>query len=498
MVARVRTSSFYGMDVLDIDVQVHLANGVPGFQIVGLADKAVAESRERVRSALHAIGMALPPKRITVNLSPADVPKEGNHFDLPIALGLLVGMGVIPQGAIDTYYAMGELALDGLLTPVSGILPAAVHANAQGCGLICPEGNGSEAAWAGELSILAPDSLVALTNHILQRQRLSPPRPMAQDASKPRGDWRDVRGQESAKRVMEIAASGGHNVLLSGPPGAGKSLLASRMTTILPPLSPEEALEVSMIHSIAGQLKEGMLIMERPYRDPHHSASIPALVGGGIRAKPGEISLAHQGILFLDELPEFQRAALDSLRQPLETGYTTVSRANAHVTYPANIQLVAAMNPCRCGYLTDVERACSRAPACGEDYTRRLSGPLLDRIDLRLDVEPVKPYELSRIAAGEDSATVRARVTRTRDIQRQRYTPYQKKLNAEIDGDLLYDQTALDSQSETFLQNAAEKLRLSARGYNRVLRVARTIADMAESQRIDMIHLKEALSYRQG
>jgi magnesium chelatase family protein len=486
------------MDVLDIDVQVHLANGVPGFQIVGLADKAVAESRERVRSALHAIGMALPPKRITVNLSPADVPKEGNHFDLPIALGLLVGMGVIPQGAIDTYYAMGELALDGLLTPVSGILPAAVHANAQGCGLICPEGNGSEAAWAGELSILAPDSLVALTNHILQRQRLSPPRPMAQDASKPRGDWRDVRGQESAKRVMEIAASGGHNVLLSGPPGAGKSLLASRMTTILPPLSPEEALEVSMIHSIAGQLKEGMLIMERPYRDPHHSASIPALVGGGIRAKPGEISLAHQGILFLDELPEFQRAALDSLRQPLETGYTTVSRANAHVTYPANIQLVAAMNPCRCGYLTDVERACSRAPACGEDYTRRLSGPLLDRIDLRLDVEPVKPYELSRIAAGEDSATVRARVTRTRDIQRQRYTPYQKKLNAEIDGDLLYDQTALDSQSETFLQNAAEKLRLSARGYNRVLRVARTIADMAESQRIDMIHLKEALSYRQG
>jgi magnesium chelatase family protein len=486
------------MDVLDIDVQVHLANGVPGFQIVGLADKAVAESRERVRSALHAIGMALPPKRITVNLSPADVPKEGNHFDLPIALGLLVGMGVIPQGAIDAYYAMGELALDGLLTPVSGILPAAVHANAQGCGLICPEGNGSEAAWAGELSILAPDSLVALTNHILQRQRLSPPLPLAQDARKPRGDWRDVRGQESAKRVMEIAATGGHNVLLSGPPGAGKSLLASRMTTILPPLSPEEALEVSMIHSIAGQLKEGMLIMDRPYRDPHHSASIPALVGGGIRAKPGEISLAHQGILFLDELPEFQRAALDSLRQPLETGYTTVSRANAHVTYPANIQLVAAMNPCRCGYLTDVERACSRAPACGEDYTRRLSGPLLDRIDLRLDVEPVKPYELSRIAAGEDSATVRARVTRARDVQRQRYAPYQKKLNADIDGDLLYAQTALDGPTETFLQNAAEKLRLSARGYNRVLRVARTIADMAESEHVGMPHLKEALSYRQG
>jgi magnesium chelatase family protein len=297
---------------------------------------------------------------------------------------------------------------------------------------------------------------------------------------------------------MEIAASGGHNVLLSGPPGAGKSLLASRMTTILPPLSPEEALEVSMIHSIAGQLKEGMLIMDRPYRDPHHSASIPALVGGGIRAKPGEISLAHQGILFLDELPEFQRAALDSLRQPLETGYTTVSRANAHVTYPANIQLVAAMNPCRCGYLTDVERACSRAPACGEDYTRRLSGPLLDRIDLRLDVEPVKPYELSRIAAGEDSATVRARVTRARDVQRQRYAPYQKKLNADIDGDLLYAQTALDGPTETFLQNAAEKLRLSARGYNRVLRVARTIADMAESEHVGMPHLKEALSYRQG
>ena len=497
MVARVKTSSFYGMDVLDIDVQVHLVNGIPGFQIVGLADKAVAESRERVRSALHAIGMALPPKRITVNLSPADVPKEGNHFDLPIALGLLVSMGVIPQDCIDKYYAMGELALDGLLTPVSGILPAAVHANSNNCGLICPDANGSEAAWAGDISILAPNSLIELINHLLNKQLLSPPLQLLQDSSTPRGDWRDVRGQESAKRAMEIAASGGHNVLLSGPPGAGKSLLASRMTTILPPLSASEALEVSMVHSIAGQLKEGMLIMERPYRDPHHSASIPALVGGGMRAKPGEISLAHRGILFLDELPEFQRAALDSLRQPLETGYATVSRANAHVTYPAKIQLVAAMNPCRCGYLGDVERSCSRAPACGEDYTRRLSGPLLDRIDLRLDVEPVKPYELSRIAIGEDSTTIRQRVTRTREIQRLRYEKHNKILNCEIDGDLLYEYTKLDLENETFLQNAAEKLRLSARGYNRVLRVARTIADMAQSITIQKPHLSEALSYRQ-
>ena len=348
MVARVKTVAFQGIDVLEVDVQVQISPGVVYFAIVGLADKAVGESRERVRAALGAIGLALPPKRIIVNLAPADLVKEGSHFDLPIALALLVAMGVLPADEIGGFTALGELGLDGTLAPVAGVLPAAIHASAHDRGLICPAAQGGEAAWAGRIEVLAPATLLALINHFKGTQVLSPPQPKLAEEAGNHLDLKDIKGQESAKRALEVTAAGGHNLLMIGPPGAGKSMLAARLPGLLPPLDPAEALEVSMVHSIAGSLTDGRLLRQRPFRDPHHSASLAALTGGGQRAKPGEVSLAHLGVLFLDELPEFQRAALEALRQPLETGRVSVARANAHVTYPARVQLVAAMNPCGC------------------------------------------------------------------------------------------------------------------------------------------------------
>lgn len=395
MVARVATVAFQGIDTLDIDVQVQMSGGMPTFTIVGLPDKAVGESRERVRSALGAMGLALPPKRITVNLSPADVLKEGSHFDLPIALGLLVVMGVIPADEIVRYMALGELALDGAITPVAGVLPAAIAASAKERGIICPAATGGEAAWADGIEVLAPASLIALINHFKGTQVLTPPEPMLADEDWTGPDLIDIKGQETAKRALELCAAGGHNLLMIGPPGAGKSMLAQRLPGILPMLDPREALEVSMIHSIAGMLKGGLLSRRRPFRDPHHSASLAAMVGGGTRAKPGEVSLAHNGVLFLDELPEFQRPTLEALRQPVESGAVMVARANAHITYPARFQLVAAMNPCRCGHLDDPSIACARAPRCAQDYQAKISGPLFDRIDLHVDVPAVSPADLS-------------------------------------------------------------------------------------------------------
>ncbi|MFQ5765599.1 MAG: YifB family Mg chelatase-like AAA ATPase, partial [Rhodospirillales bacterium] len=386
MVARIATVAFQGIDVLDVDVQVQMSSGLPAFSVVGLADKAVAESRERVRGALHAMGLALPAKRITVNLAPADLAKEGSHFDLPIALGLLAAMEVLPADEIEAYTALGELALDGGLTPVAGVLPAAIHASGAGRGLICPGSQGPEAAWAGEVEVLAPASLIQLVNHFKGTQVLTPPEARLTDAGPRYPDMADIKGQETAKRALEIAAGGGHNLLMVGPPGAGKSMLAARLPGLLPPMDAGETLEISMIRSLAGELKDGGLARARPFRDPHHSASMAALVGGGQRAKPGEVSLAHLGVLFLDELPEFQRGVLEALRQPLETGRASVARANAHVTYPARFQLVAAMNPCRCGYLDNPAEACSRAPQCARDYQSKISGPLFDRIDLHVDV----------------------------------------------------------------------------------------------------------------
>jgi magnesium chelatase family protein len=496
MVAHINTVAFVGIDVAPIEVQVAISSGLPTFTIVGLPDKAVGESRERVRAALNGIGLALPAKRITVNLAPADVQKEGSHFDLPIALGLLVAMGVVGMEDVAQYVALGELGLDGSIAAVSGVLPAAIGANASGRGLICPGAQGREAAWAGNADVIAPHSLLELINHFKGVSVLTPPTPAAPKEETAFPDLRDIKGQETAKRAIEVAAAGGHNVLMVGPPGAGKSMLARRLPGLLPPLSAAEALEVSMIHSIAGQLEDGTILRHRPFRDPHHSASTASLVGGGLKVRPGEISLAHRGVLFLDELPEFSRQSLESLRQPIEAGRITVARANSHVSFPARFQLVAAMNPCRCGYLDDPQLACGKAPKCAVDYQGRISGPLFDRIDLHVDVAAVDPMDLSVPPAREDSATVAARVAPARAVQSHRHCADGPSCNAEADGELLEQVAAPDGEGRALLTTAAEKMRLSARGYHRILRVARTIADLDGAPAIKRIHIAEALSYR--
>jgi magnesium chelatase family protein len=475
-----------------------MAGGFAGFTVVGLPDKAVGESRERVRAALSALGLSIPPKRITVNLAPADVLKEGSHFDLPIAAGLLAAMGVLPAEELQRYIVLGELALDGALTAVAGVLPAAFHAANAERGIICPAACGGEAVWAGELEVLAPASLIALINHFKGTQVLTQPVAELQPEPASPLDLADIKGQESAKRALEIAAAGGHNLLMIGPPGSGKSMLAARLPGLLPPLEPAEALEVSMIHSVAGLLAGGRLMRRRPFRDPHHSASMPSLVGGGLRARPGEISLAHRGVLFLDELPEFARGTLESLRQPVESGRAVVARANAHVTYPARVQLVAAMNPCRCGHLDDAALACGKAPKCAQDYQAKISGPLFDRIDLHVEVAAVSAADLSLPPPRESSTDVAARVRAARTRQQARYRGMTPTIasNAELDGQALTDHAAPDADGASLLTQAAERLKLSARGYHRVLRVARTLADMDASPGVRRLHVAEALSYR--
>ncbi len=496
MVASVATVAYLGLEARAVEVQVQLSSGLPHFIIVGLPDKAVAESRERVRAALSAIGLALPPKRITINLSPADLPKEGSHFDLPIALGLLAAIGACDAEALSHYVAVGELGLDGRIAASPGVLLAAIHAGGQGMGLICPAVQGSEAAWAGNVDVLAAPDLLALLAHLKGSALLPAPQPGEAEPAVGGPDLKQVKGQEVAKRALEIAAAGGHNLLMSGPPGAGKSLLAACLPAILPPLEPAEALEVSMVASVAGELEGGRIRRRRPFRSPHHSASMPALVGGGLKVRPGEISLAHLGVLFLDELPEFQRAVLDSLRQPLETGSVSVARANMHVTFPARVQLIAAMNPCRCGHLGDPALACARAPRCAADYQAKVSGPLLDRIDLHVEVQAVSAADLTIPPPAEGSAEVAARVAAARSLQSRRFNGSGVRTNAEADGELLDRVATPDEPGRKLLADAASAMRLSARGYHRVLKVARTIADLAGAETVGRIHIAEALSYR--
>lgn len=512
MVAQVQTLALQGLHGLPVQVEVQVTGGLQGVYIIGLPSNAVKESRDRVRGAFHALGISLPDKRVTVNLSPADVAKDGSHYDLAIALGMLAAFGVVPADSLDGLTVMGELGLDGSVRPVAGCLPAALHAAGHGARcMLVPAANGPEAAWAGQASslgggmaVLGVANLAMLVRHLRGEELIAPLQPAARGSKGVAngGDLADIRGQEGAKRAAEIAAAGGHHLLMSGPPGSGKSMLAARLPALLPGLSPAEALEVSMIHSVAGTLGadvEGGLMTDRPFRDPHHSASSVALTGGGLKAKPGEMSLAHRGVLFLDELPEFPRAVLETLRQPLETGSITISRASAHVTYPARFQLIAAMNPCACGYLGDPQKGCKKQPVCGSDYTARLSGPLLDRFDLRVSVPPVKASDLSLPAAKEGTAQVKARVATARELQRARFAAAGEGgpvCNAELTGRLLDEFCPLGPEARTLLNTAAEKMGLSARGYHRVLRVARTLADLAGEAHIGKPHVAEALAYR--
>ena len=499
MVARVVTVAFEGVEARRVDVEVQMTSGTVYFAVVGLGDKAVAESRERVRSAFTSLGLALPAMRIVANLAPADLPKEGSHYDLPIALAIMAAMGIIPADALNDWAAVGELGLDGQIAAVPGALPAAVAASAMGLGLICPEACGPEAAWVGDCRILAPRSLISLVNHFRGLQIMSPPQPgpMVEGVAAP--DLRDVKGQEGAKRALEIAAAGGHNLLFVGPPGSGKSMLAQRLPGLLPPLSPTELLETSMVHSVAGLIARGALTRARPFRAPHHSASMAALTGGGIRAKPGEVSLAHNGVLFLDELPEFQSQALDSLRAPLETGEVLVARANVHVRYPARILLIAAMNPCKCGHGGFGKGACGRAPRCIQSYQSRVSGPLMDRIDLQVDVPPVTATDLSLPPPAEGTAEAAARVAQARALQEERAAEAgdgAPGLNARAEGGYLEKITALDDPARALLAKAAEATGLSARGWTRTLRLARTIADLEGATSVRRVHVAEALIYR--
>jgi magnesium chelatase family protein len=499
MSAHVVTLAFEGVDAVRVDVEVQFTRGESKFILVGLGDKAVAESRERVRAAFQGMGLAWPGKRIIANLAPADLPKVGSHYDLPVALAVMAAMGVVPPDALDGWAAMGELSLDGRIAPVAGALPAAVAAGSLGLGLICPQACGAEAAWAGDVRILAAPSLIALVNHFRGVQLLSPPKPGPMLDGDRVPDLRDVKGQENAKRALEIAAAGGHNLLFAGPPGSGKSMMAQRLPGLLPPLTPRELLETSMVHSIAGLIAKGELSRARPFRAPHHSASMAALTGGGIKAKPGEVSLAHNGVLFLDELPEFGTQALDALRQPLETGEVIVARANAHVRYPARVQLVAAMNPCRCGQGGAGRGACGRAPRCQTDYQGRISGPLMDRIDLQVDVPPVTAADLALPPPAEGTAEAAARVAMARTLQAERAAAAghdAAPLNAQANGDWLERIAALDDAARALLTRAGETGGLTARGWTRTLRLARTIADLEGAGAVRRTHIAEALIYR--
>ncbi|MGC1497098.1 MAG: YifB family Mg chelatase-like AAA ATPase [Sulfitobacter sp.] len=497
MVSRAYTVAFQGVEARMVEVQCAVTPGLPAFSIVGLPDKAVSEARDRVRTALTSMAIALPSKRITINLSPADLPKEGSHFDLPIALALLAALDILPDDVTQNVVALGELSLDGSLVPVVGALPAAMAAAEQNRTLLCPAASGAEAAWVGNAQVIAAATLGDVVRHYTGQAPLNPAEP-GQVTNPPFDrDLRDVKGQERAKRALEIAAAGRHHLMFVGTPGSGKSMLAARLPTILPPLTASEALSTSMIHSLAGLLDEGGISRARPFREPHHTASMAAIIGGGRQARPGEVSLAHNGVLFMDEFPEFPRTVLETLRQPIENGEVMIARANAHVKYPCKFMLVAAANPCKCGYLSDPDRACARVPQCGEDYMGRISGPLMDRFDLRVDVPPVAYTDLDLPPSGDTSAQMATRVAAARDIQLARFEGHSNMtVNADAEGDMLEEIASPDSEARALLTKVADRFHLSARGYHRVIRVARTIADLEGAETVRKPHIAEAVSFR--
>ena len=503
MMSKIKTVCFSGINVIDVDVEVHFAKGQPGITIVGLGDKAVKESIDRIRASLSSIGVILPPQRITINLAPADIIKEGTHYDLPVMIGVLVCIGLIKQELVNNFLAIGELGLDGSVRFVNGVLPASLYANQKKLGIICPKDNGKEAAWGGnDLHIIAIDNITNLLKYFKGFIKLERPTICKEDlVNKLNIDMMDVKGQSLAKFAMEIAAAGAHNVLLIGSPGCGKSMLASRITTILPPLTTSEMIDISMINSISGLLKNGVLSSIRPFRAPHHTISQYALIGGGLKVKPGEITLAHNGVLFLDELPEYHRETLEALRQPIEMGEVAITRVNNKDIYPANFQLVAAMNPCKCGFYGSKKQQCSCSLKSVQQYQSKISGPLLDRIDLHVQMEE-NNYKFSDVVGAdkqeEKSADIKKRVINARKIQEERYKNEKFKTNSKCpDGQLLQCYCMpKDEECIKTLDEICEKLNITMRGLNKIIKVARTIADLENEENITKEHILKASLFR--